>query len=147
MFTCSIYKAVLKSKGSINEVNQIAQVCSAICLGLHWNFCWGHLMLNHISSLTYSFCSLLPASYCYQTKAMHWCRAFVHPAAGISLLMPRDREFLLALGTSSFLIVIFSADLLPCSWVGSWNLDPYSSNCAFISSITLRRFSLIFIRS
>lgn len=28
----SIYKAVLKSKGSINEVNQIAQVCFGICL-------------------------------------------------------------------------------------------------------------------
>lgn len=28
LFAFSIYKAVLKSKGSIGEVNQIAQVCS-----------------------------------------------------------------------------------------------------------------------
>lgn len=27
VFVCSIYKSVLKSKGSINEINQIAQVC------------------------------------------------------------------------------------------------------------------------
>lgn len=27
IFTCSIYKAALKSKGSINDYNQIAQVC------------------------------------------------------------------------------------------------------------------------
>lgn len=32
LFFCySIYKAVHKSRGSINEVNQIAQVCSDIC--------------------------------------------------------------------------------------------------------------------
>ena len=30
-----------------------------------------------------------------------------------------------------FLIIVLSADLLPCSWVGSWNLDSYSSFCAF----------------
>lgn len=32
LFTFSIYKAVLKSKCSINEVNQIAQVYSDIAL-------------------------------------------------------------------------------------------------------------------
>lgn len=33
-FVCSIYKAVLKSKSSISEINQIAQVCFLLCPGL-----------------------------------------------------------------------------------------------------------------
>lgn len=32
IFTCSIYKAALKSKGSINDYNQIAQVCVLLSL-------------------------------------------------------------------------------------------------------------------
>lgn len=30
LFTCSIYRAFLKSKGCINELNQIAQVCCRV---------------------------------------------------------------------------------------------------------------------
>jgi hypothetical protein len=35
LFTCSIYKSFLKSKGSINELNQIAQVCCGIIRALN----------------------------------------------------------------------------------------------------------------
>lgn len=57
----------------------------------------------------------------------------MHATAGIFFLVPGDREFFADSCTNLFhFIVVFSADLLPCSWAGSWNLDPYSSNGAYV---------------
>lgn len=70
----SIYKSVLKSKGSINEVNQIAQVSRGLIL---------NDLLESLELLIMKPCLIEPpASYNHKTKAQRWSWAFVRATAG-----------------------------------------------------------------
>lgn len=123
LYAFSIYKAVLKSKGSINEVNQIAQVFF-IC----WTIICTHFFMILVSSFMFSewhiaLFGCTAADY-HKTKAMCWSRASLHSAAGECIfLTPNPMKFVCNV---AYFHCCKYTDILPCSRLSPWNMDSYS---------------------
>jgi hypothetical protein len=74
----SIYKTTLKSKSSINEVNQVAQVC---IFSIHTIYITLNILL-FVKLLTLLPYTIFLAEDHHKTKILQWCWAIVHCTTG-----------------------------------------------------------------
>lgn len=127
---CSIYKSMLKSKGTINEVNQIAQV--SFDISLRWLHSLAHspnfFLLSLLANTSYSiyfqlriiikpkpYIGVGPLCNAQQVNSClcHYCWCYIV-----------FRVFLIFISFLSMLYV----DMLPCSWGCPCDLGSHSSS-------------------
>lgn len=120
--SCSIYKTALKSKSSLNEVNQVAQVrCSEYL----------HRWLFLLSLLSYE-CLGKTCFYIVQLRIIikpKSCNG-VGPLCTAQQVILYTNYYLVAVNLSLMhKYVWYNSDLLPCPWSCSWHMDTYTSSC------------------